>query len=56
MLNVVKCLLLHKTGDSLNMLNYRPIAVPSCLLRILTVRMAEDMGGIAETEGILGMN
>ena len=54
-LNVIKCILLHKSGDSLNPLNYQPIAVPSCLIRPITIRMSEDMTQIVEQEGILGM-
>ena len=53
-LNVVKCILLHKGGDSLNLLNYRPLAISSSLLRILTQRMAQDMSSISEAEGYLG--
>ena len=53
-LNVIKCVLLHKSGDSLDMLNYRPIAIPSCLLRPITKRLADDMSSIVEREGILG--
>ena len=54
MLNLMKCILLHKGGDSLNLLQYRPISVPSCLLRVITVRMAEDMSRIAELFLLLG--
>ena len=53
-LNAIKCVLIHKSGDTLDMLNYRPIAVPSCLLRPITIRLAEDMSQIVEQEGILG--
>ena len=53
-LNVVKCVLIHKSGDSLDMLNYRPIAVPNSLLRPITMRLTEDMSKIVEDEGILG--
>ena len=53
-LNVIKCILLHKKGDSLDVLNYRPIAVPSCLLRPITMRLTEDMTQIVETSGTLG--
>ena len=53
-LNVIKCVLIHKSGDTLDLLNYRPIAIPSCLLRPITIRLAKDMSRIAETEGLLG--
>ena len=54
-LNIVKCVLIHKSGDNLDMLNYRPIAIPSSLLRPLTMRMNTDMSRIVEQEGILGV-
>ena len=53
-LNAVKCVLIPKSGDTLEMLNYCPIAVSSCLLRRITKRLAEDMSHIAEREGLLG--
>ena len=53
-LNVIKCVLIHKSGDTLDLLNYRPIAIPSCLLRPITIRLSKDMSRIAETEGLLG--
>ena len=55
-LNAVKCVLVHKSSDSLDMLNYRPLSVPSSLLRPITVRLAQDMSQIVEDEGILGEN
>ena len=53
-LNAVKCILLHKGSDSLDMLNYRPISVSSCLLRPITMRLAEDMSMVVERNGLLG--
>ena len=41
-------------GDSLAPSNFRPITVPSNLLRLLTVRMCESMTSICEEEQILG--
>ena len=41
-------------GDSLDMMNYLPIAIPSCLLRPITKRLADDMSSIVEREGLLG--
>ena len=35
-------------------INYRPITVPSNLLRLITVRMCKLMTKIVEEEGILG--
>ena len=45
----------HSRVVRLYILLCRPLAVPSSLLRPITVRMTEDMSSIAESEGILGM-
>ena len=45
----------HSRVVRLYILECRPLAVPSSLLRPITVRMTEDMSSIAESEGILGM-
>ena len=55
-LNTVKCILVHKSSDSLQMLNYRPIAIPNCLLWPIAMRLADEMSDIAEKDGILGTN
>ena len=34
--------------------NYRPITVPSNLLKLLTIRMCEKMSKIVEEQGFLG--
>lgn len=34
--------------------NYRPITIPSNLLRLVTVRMAKTMTDLAEKHGLLG--
>ena len=34
----------------------RPIAVPSCLLRPITIRLSEDMSEVVEQLGILGVS
>ena len=54
-LNIGKCLLLPKGGDSLNASNYRPITVPSCFLRVLTQRMCKDMTSISERHKLIGI-
>ena len=41
-------------GDSLEPSNYRPITIPSNLLRLITVRMAKSMAALAEEHGMLG--
>ena len=41
-------------GDSLSPGQYRPLTVPSNILRILTVRMANRMSDIVERNGLLG--
>ena len=41
-------------GDSLSPGQYRPLTVPSNILRILTVRMANRMSDIVESNGMLG--
>ena len=43
-----------KGGDSTLPVNYRPITVPSNLLRLLTVRMCNQMTKIVEENGMLG--
>ena len=41
-------------GDSLEASQYRPITIPSNILRLVTVRMCNRMTKIAEEEGFLG--
>ena len=41
-------------GDSLSPGQYRPLTIPSNLLRLLTVRMCEGMTGAAEEHALLG--
>ena len=41
-------------GDSLSPGQYRPITVPSNLLRLLTVRMTNRMTDIAEAHSLVG--
>ena len=69
-LNSGKCILIHKVyinnlknisltkyiqgGDSLSMGQYRPITVPSNILRLLTVRMTNIMTSIAEENKMFG--
>ena len=43
-----------KGGDSLAPSQYRPITVPSNLLRLLTVRLCERMTNVAEENNLLG--
>ena len=53
-LNDGKCVLIHKGGDSLMPSQYRPITVPSNILRLLTVRMNERMTEVAERNSLIG--
>ena len=41
-------------GDSLDPGQYRPITIPSNLLRLITVRMCDHMTDAAEANGLLG--
>ena len=41
-------------GDSLKASQYRPITIPSNLLRLVTARMSQRMMDIVEKEGFLG--
>ena len=41
-------------GDSMQPVQYRPITIPSNMLRLLTVRMCGDMSSIAEEQQMLG--
>ena len=41
-------------GDSLSLGQYRPITVPSNLLRLVTLRMCKKMSDISESHGIIG--
>ena len=41
-------------GDSLQPGHYRPITIPSNLLRLITVRMCTLMTDVAENDGLLG--
>ena len=41
-------------GDSLDPVNYRPITVPSNILRLLTVRMCKKMTKVAEEQKMIG--
>ena len=69
-INIGKCMLIHKVtklslysqfnlkiqqgGDSLSPAQYRPITIPSNILRLLTVRMCAGMTEAAESNGLLG--
>ena len=68
-LNVGKCVLVPKVkkdvqvqypsineqgGDSLKASQYRPITIPSNILRLITIRMCERMTKISEDNGFLG--
>ena len=54
--NIFKCFLIFKVegGDSKQPGQYRPIPIPSNILRLLTVRMCEKMTSIVEEQGLLG--
>jgi hypothetical protein len=41
-------------GDSLSPVQYRPITIPSNLLRLITVRMCKHMSEAAEENNLLG--
>ena len=41
-------------GDSLQACQYRPITIPSNILRLITVRMCARMTEAAEAAGLLG--
>ena len=41
-------------GDSLQACQYRPITIPSNLLRLITVRMCLKMTAVAESNNLLG--
>ena len=41
-------------GDTMAPSNYRPVTIPSNLLRILTLRMCQKMTDIVEEKGFLG--
>ena len=41
-------------GDSLQACQYRPITIPSNLLRLITVRMCQKMTAVAESNNLLG--
>ena len=43
-----------KGGDSLQPSQYRPITIPSNLLRLVTVRVSQRMADIVEKNGMLG--
>ena len=45
---------LNQTYHIIRHIYQRPIAVPSCLIRPITMRMTNDMTEIVEKEGILG--
>ena len=47
-------LIYNQGGDSLQPSQYRPITIPSNLLRLLTVRMSKRMTDVAESNGMLG--
>ena len=47
-------LITSQGGDSLSPGQYRPITIPSNLLRILTVRMCGLMTNVSEMNGFLG--
>ena len=53
-LNKGKCILIFKGGDSMLASQYRPLTVPSNLLRLLTIRMCSHMTHIAEEQQMLG--
>ena len=41
-------------GDSLQACQYRPITIPSNLLRLITVRMCLKVTAVAESNNLLG--
>ena len=41
-------------GDTTNPVNYRPITIPSNILRLVTVRMCKKMTDIVEEHKLLG--
>lgn len=41
-------------GDTLDPIQYRPITIPSNLLRLITLRMCSRMSDLAEQHGLLG--
>ena len=45
---------IQQGGDSLSPGQYRPITIPSNILRLLTVRMCAGMSEAAESNGLLG--
>jgi hypothetical protein len=45
---------IHQGGDSLQPSQYRPITVPSNILRLITARMSRRMTAIAEDKGMIG--
>ena len=69
-LNIGKCVLIYKIytgmlqsldlaiitkgGDSQQPSQYRPITIPSNILRLITIRMCRKMTSIVEENGILG--
>ena len=46
--------IVFKAGDSCLPSNYRPLTVPSNILRLITVRMCKHMTEAVEANGILG--
>ena len=53
--NIFKCFLIFKVegGDSKQPGQYRPIPIPSNILRLLTVRICEKMASIVEEQRLL---
>ena len=47
-------IIIYQGGDSLQPSQYRPITIPSNLLRLITVRMCGLMTDTAEANGLLG--
>ena len=70
-LNHGKCMLIHKVesrepliiikntqlqgGDTMTPMNYRPITIPSNILRLITLRLSKRMSSIVEENNLLGM-
>ena len=50
----MKLTIYFQGGDALQPVQYRPITIPSNLLRLITVRMCDRMTDAVEANGLLG--